>query len=399
MATVEGATHIVQYVNPAFCRLMDKPNEELLGKPLSQLLPEKDECVALLDQVFQTGKPARHTGEASSKPHPIFWSYTMWPMLAGQRLVGVMIQVTETAEVHGKTVAMNEALILGSLRQHELTQAAETSNVQLQNEITERKQTEEALRQAQALLADRATQLELLVAERTARLQETVGELEAFSYSIAHDMRAPLRAMTSFATLVQTEYARHMDETGKEYLGRIASAAQRLDRLITDILTYSSATRRELHLHPVDLEKLVREAIHNQPEFQPPRAEILIQTPLPRVIAHEPSLMQCVDNLFSNAVKFVLPGVLPRVTVRSEVVGQDVRLWFEDNGIGISLANQERIFALFGRINPVAEFEGTGIGLTIVRKAIERMGGKAGVESESGKGSRFWIQLKKSEDV
>jgi len=109
--------------------------------------------------------------------------------------------------------------------------------------------------------------------------------------------------------------------------------------------------------------------------------------------------MQCVDNLFSNAVKFVSPGVLPRVTVRSEVVGQDVRLWFEDNGIGISLPNQERIFALFGRINPVAEFEGTGIGLTIVRKAVERMGGKAGVESESGKGSRFWIQLKKSSDA
>ena len=399
MAMVEGLGHIVRYANPAFCGLMHKPAEQFIGKPFCEMLPEKEECVMLLDRIFRTGKPESYTAQEHSERDSLFWTYTMWPVMANERPIGVMIQLTETAKVHAQTVAMNEALILGSVRQHELTEAADSWNTQLQKEVTERKQAEEALRRAQALLSDRATQLELLVAERTARLQETVGELEAFSYSIAHDMRAPLRAMTAFATLVLTEHGTQLDETGKEYLGRIASAAHRLDRLVTDVLTYSSASRRELELHPVDVEKLLREAIRTQPAFQPPRAEIQIKTPLPRVIAHEPSLMQCVDNLFSNAVKFVSPGVLPRVTVRSEVVGQDVRLWFEDNGIGISLANQERIFALFGRINPLAEFEGTGIGLTIVRKAVERMGGKTGVESESGKGSRFWIQLKKSQDA
>jgi len=289
--------------------------------------------------------------------------------------------------------------MLGSVRQHELTEAADSLNAQLQTEIAERKQVGEALRLAQAELTNRALQLERLVAERTTRLQETVGELEAFSYSIAHDMRAPLRAMTGFARIIQTEHSAQLDETGTELLGRVVSAALRLDRLITDILNYSSSSRQKLNMQPVDLEKLLREAIRNQPEFQPPRAEIEIRLPLPTVSAHEPSLMQCVNNLFSNAVKFVSPGVPPRVMVRSESIGPDVRLWFEDNGIGISPGDKERIFALFGRLHPAAEFEGTGIGLAIVRKALERMGGQFGVESEPGQGSRFWIQLKQCEGV
>ncbi|MBC8096339.1 MAG: PAS domain-containing protein [Akkermansiaceae bacterium] len=399
IATVEGATHIVRYVNPAFCQLMDKPRERLLGKPISELLPKKDECVTLLDRVFRTKKPESHIEQEHSKPHPVFWSYLMWPVLADELLVGVMIQVTETAQFHEKTLAMNEALMLGSVRQHELTEASESLNAQLRAEIKVRKRVEEELRRTQAELAALARELEALVAERTAALRETVGELEAFSYSIAHDMRAPLRAMTGFARIVQREHGEQLDETGKDLLGRVVSAAERLDRLIMDVLNYSSVTRQKLELQPVDLQKLLEEAIRNEPDFQPPHAEIEIRVPLPRVIAHEPSLMQCANNLLSNAVKFVLPGVTPKVTVRSEVIGQEVRLWFEDNGIGIAAGDKERIFSLFGRLNPTAEFEGTGIGLAIVRKAVDRMGGKFGVESELGRGSRFWIQFKKSEDV
>src|SRR5450830_1407740 len=142
MATVEGASHIVRYVNPAFCRLMDKPAEQLVGKPFAEMLPEKDVCVTLLDRVFRTGKPESHTEQEHSKPHPVFWSFMMWPVLADERPVGVMIQVTETAQSQEETLAMNEALLLGSLRQHELTEAANSSNVQLQMEITERKLVE-----------------------------------------------------------------------------------------------------------------------------------------------------------------------------------------------------------------------------------------------------------------
>src|SRR5471030_849265 len=142
MATVEGASHIVRYVNPAFCRLMDKPAEQLVGKPFAEILPEKDVSVTLLDRVFRTGKPESHTEQQHSKPHSVFWTYTMWPVLADELPVRVMIQVTETAQFHEKTLAMNEALMLGSLRQHELTEAANSLNVQLQDEITVRKLVE-----------------------------------------------------------------------------------------------------------------------------------------------------------------------------------------------------------------------------------------------------------------
>ena len=145
MATVEGASHIVRYVNPAFCRLMDKPMEQLVGKPFCEMLPEKDECVALLDRVFRTGNPESHTQQEHSKP-PVFWSYTVWPVLTDERIVGVIIQVTDTIKFHEKTVAMNEALLLGSVRQHELTEASDNLNAQLRTEITERKQAEQRVR-------------------------------------------------------------------------------------------------------------------------------------------------------------------------------------------------------------------------------------------------------------
>jgi len=125
MAMVEGASHIVRYVNPAFCRLIDRSKDQLVGKSFCEILPEKDECVTLLDRVFRTGKPESHTEPEHSEPHPVFWSYTAWPVIGNERPVGAIIQVTESAEFHEKMLAMTEALILGSVRQHELTEAAD----------------------------------------------------------------------------------------------------------------------------------------------------------------------------------------------------------------------------------------------------------------------------------
>jgi signal transduction histidine kinase len=158
----------------------------------------------------------------------------------------------------------------------------------------------------------------------------------------------------------------------------------------------------------VDLDKLMREVIAQNEQLQTPQAEIEWQPPLLKVMAHEPSLAQCVANLLSNAVKFVLPATTPRVKIWTEPMPGErgaagaspdagepmVRIWFEDNGIGIDSANQGRIFGIFERVHSVEQYEGTGIGLAIVRKNIERMGGSVGVQSEPGIGSRFWIQLK-----
>lgn len=152
MATVEGATHILRYANPAFCQLTGKPPEELVGIPFSELLPNRDHCVNLIERVFRTGKPLNHTEKDPSNPDPVFWSYTLWPLRTDELLVGVMIQVTESTKTHNTTVAMNEALLLSSLRQHELTEAAEELNWQLREEISERLKTARELAEKARLL-------------------------------------------------------------------------------------------------------------------------------------------------------------------------------------------------------------------------------------------------------
>ena len=179
MAMVEGSGHFVRFINPAFCQLLDVRKDDVLGLRLGDLLPKNDKCLALLDRVSRTGMPASHTEEEHSTTHPLFWSYTMWQVIAHERPQGIMIQVTETAELREKTLAMNEALMLGSVRQHELTEASNTSNASLQIEISERKLAENALKQAQAQLKHHAEELEELVAERTSELTVTNTRLEA----------------------------------------------------------------------------------------------------------------------------------------------------------------------------------------------------------------------------
>ncbi len=152
MATVEGATHLVRYVNPAFCQLLGKSSDQLLGIPLSDLLPNKVKFVPLIERVFRSGKPLNHTEKDPSTPDAVFWSYTMWPLMTDERHVGVMIQVTESTRAHETMVEMNEALLLGSLRQHELTEAAEGLNERLLREIAERERTAKELAEKARLL-------------------------------------------------------------------------------------------------------------------------------------------------------------------------------------------------------------------------------------------------------
>jgi signal transduction histidine kinase len=171
-----------------------------------------------------------------------------------------------------------------------------------------------------------------------------------------------------------------------------------MDRLIQDLLTYTRLSRREIHMQPVALEKLVREVIEQYPEMQAPLAAVAVVSPLHAVKAHEPSLSQAVSNLLCNAVKFVAPGTKPQVEVRTELRGDQVRLLVRDNGIGVPPAHTDRLFGMFERVHPDKKYEGTGIGLAIVRKAAERMNGSAGVDSDGANGSTFWIQLPVASD-
>jgi signal transduction histidine kinase len=238
-------------------------------------------------------------------------------------------------------------------------------------------------------------ELERLVAERTASLQELVGELEHFSHTITHDMRAPLRAMRAFSEMLKDASRQRLGEEERSFVGRIITGAERMDALITDALNYSKAVRSELPLGPVDVERLVRGMLDTYPEFQ--AAQITIAGKLPLVMGNEAGLTQCFSNLIGNAVKFGRPGTRAKVRIGGEVLADGhhsgwVRLSVEDDGIGISKEMLPRVFHMFARgSSPLA---GTGIGLALARKVVERMGGRIGVASELGRGSRFWVELK-----
>jgi two-component system, chemotaxis family, CheB/CheR fusion protein len=258
-------------------------------------------------------------------------------------------------------------------------------------DITQRKQAEEALRGVSDRLANQAAELEKAVAERTEKLREMVSELEGFSYSVAHDLRAPVRAMQSFSNILAEECGDQLSVKGKDYIRRITTSAERMDKLIQDVLNYSRIVRSPSPLVQVDMGKLISGILESYEYLQSPAAEILLEGHFPQVMANEALLTQCISNLLGNAVKFVVPGVTPRVRVWAEMRHSRVRLFFKDNGIGIEKEEHEKIFEIFQQLDK--RYEGTGIGLAIVKKAIERMGGKVGLESEPGQGSAFWLEL------
>lgn len=397
MVEVEGPDHLVCFVNPAFCALLGKQQEELLGRRFSELVCNGHECVELLDRVYATGESETHA--AADENTPAYWLFAMWPALDEQnRPERVIIQLTKATQFRQNAAALNEALLLSGLQQHDLRVSAEKSNASLALENAERRRVEAELQTAHTALRVNAARLEQTVQERTAQLRSSMAELEAFAYSLAHDLRAPVRAIHGY-----TQFALEMprEEVGPSAAGllrRVVKAATRMDSLIQDVLDLSHVIQRPMALSTVDTDALVRALVEERPELSRPRAEVGIKSPLLPVWAHEATLSQCLTNLLSNAVKFVEVGVMPRVRVWTEELKSStarpmVRLWVEDEGIGIEAKDRERIFEIFQRLNSNPNYEGSGIGLAIVRKAAERMGGRCGVESETGKGSRFWLEL------
>ncbi len=266
-------------------------------------------------------------------------------------------------------------------------------------EIHDLKQTQLALADAQAELKGHAAHLERTIVERTAKLHETIAHLESFSYTVAHDLRAPIRAMEGYARILLEDLGTDLNPEATNLLNNIARAAGHLDALTRDVLNYTKISTQHVHLEALDVDGVIHNVTAMNPALQPPHSTIAIVRPLHRVLAQPTLLGQCLSNLLDNAVKFVAPDVRPRIVVRSERRGGSVRLWIEDNGIGMDAATQDRIFGIFERARAAKEYPGTGIGLAIVARAVERMGGTHGVESEPAKGSRFWIELAAPQDI
>ena len=332
------------------------------------------------------------------------------PLMVGERLIGALAFATRNRD---------------AFRPDDIEFIATVS--QYIAVALERAMTETALQEAQESLKATAQSLETKVQERTATLQDTVAQLESFSYTVAHDLRAPIRALKGYAEMLVSDTEAPSPEKARHYLLRIGRAADRLDALTRDLLQFSSVSRQEVQLSTVNLAEMIQDLRLLRPGLQ---EDILIaKEPLHPVLANRTLLQQCLSNLFDNALKFMTPGTKPRIAFWTEKVdasesqplqfdslvfsrgqgstgqavespsnagerNERIRIWIEDNGIGIAPESRQKIFGIFERLNPVDKYEGTGIGLAIVARAMQRMGGGCGVESSrSGSGSRFWLEL------
>jgi PAS domain S-box-containing protein len=233
-----------------------------------------------------------------------------------------------------------------------------------------------------------ADELEIRIQER----EQSNAELEAFAYSVSHDLRAPLRAIVGFAEALQEDCATGLDQQGREYLEEIIKAAARMNSLVQDLLEYGRISRINLQLMPVNLSDAIHDAVRQLGSDHGGTIEVQV-SPDFWVMAHQQALAQVIFNLLSNAVKFHKKDLSPEVHLCTAAHNGSVRLSVKDNGIGIAPQHCERIWQVFERLHDRETFPGTGIGLAIVKRAITRMGGACGVESEVGKGSTFWIEL------
>jgi signal transduction histidine kinase len=222
--------------------------------------------------------------------------------------------------------------------------------------------------------------------------EQTNAELEAFSYSVSHDLRAPLRAIEGFTQAFIDDYGAKVDPAGLDYLNEVTAATRRMNRLVLDLLTFSRLSRIQFEMRPVSVAGAVRKAVGELPEG----ADRVKVDPIPtqmQVTAHEQTLIQVLTNLLGNAVKFHKPGIEPDVEVSAVRLRNCARISVRDNGIGIAPEHQERIFQVFERLHGQEEYPGTGIGLAIVKRGVQRMRGDLGLESAPGQGSTFWVEL------
>ncbi len=336
------------------------------------------------------------------------WALTPAAVLLVMGFVYLALRPTEVAKAIGTwallmssftfltavTWATAHALHRTGLERDEVQRTLEE---RVQQRTAELNKTNEALEQAKDQLAQANQDLEKTVQERTAHLKETIGSLETVCYNIAHDLRAPNRAIAGFAQVLLADPTRSLDSNVRECLRRIAAAAQRSDALTVDLLAYGRLGHADLPCSKQGLKNHLDAVVEKlAPEIAAGQASLELPAALPEVWANAAALEQVFTNLLSNALNFVSPGVRPRVTIRTEDGGAYCRVLVQDNGIGIPAEYQQRIFEVFQRLHPQEEYAGTGIGLAIVQKAVERMGGRVGVTSSLGDGSCFWFELPKA---
>lgn len=256
-------------------------------------------------------------------------------------------------------------------------------------ERRQRRRAREALQQLNA-------QLETRIDARTAALNAKSRELESFAYSVAHDLKAPLRGIDGYSRLLLDEYEQNLDKDGRKFLHTIQGATDEMNQMIDDLLSYSRFERRELTSERIELAPIVNSLVEEKRREATERAiDFVVDVNGSTINTDVNGLTQSLRNYLDNAVKFTSNVTKPRIEVGSKESTNSCVLWVRDNGIGFDMKNRDRIFDLFQRLEGTGDYPGTGVGLAIVRKAMKRMGGRAWAESEPGQGATFYLEIPK----
>jgi signal transduction histidine kinase/ActR/RegA family two-component response regulator len=392
MVEVEGPEHTVCFVNPAFCRLLDLTSEQLVGKHFTDIVQNGHSCVPLLDRVYQTGQSETHVESDNSQSDPAHWLFAMWPSLGVNREPErVVIQLTRSVHFHQNVAAMNEALILGALRQHELREIAETSNSQLQTEIAERKVAGIALHDAIDHLREAKS-----AAERGSRTKDD------FLAALSHELRTPLTPVLLTAATLREDPRLPTDV--RDQMDVIERSIALEARLIDDLLDLTKISRGKLEFRPepCDAHQLIAYAV-DIVRADANAKEIVINCSLSAksawLVADSTRFQQVIWNLLRNAVKFTPPHGRVSVRTRNETNESGaswLRIEVSDTGIGIQPERLEEIFLPFdqGGLTGDHRFGGVGLGLAIARAVVQLHSGR--ITAQSGgrnHGSTIIVEL------
>ncbi len=363
IAGVEGAAHRVTYVNPAFCLLVKKTKEELIGQEFASIEPIGQQCALLLDQVYRTGSAETRTVRERSGSYPLC-SYAMWPVLSGEsHAKGVIVQVVEETSINQDVVAMNEALMLGLIRQHELTEQAQRLNAQLEDEIAARKNAEAALIRSEKLAS--------------------VGRMSAV---IAHEINNPLAAVTDLLYLVRS--IEGMPDPALEYLETADAELKRVAHITRQTLGFYRETAAPTTFAMAGLLTSVLDLMRAKVRAKQAVVDCQCDSAL-EITAMHGELRQVLSNLLANSLDAI--GENGRIIFRVSLSRDPrdgairIRITIADSGKGIDSAALPQIFEPFFTTKDTI---GNGLGLWVSKQIIEKHGGSIRVRSCANRGQR-----------
>lgn len=382
--------------NRAASHFVGKPVTNVLGRDDRDLFPpeQAEMLMATGRQVMRQEQALTREEALDTADGPRVFLATKGPLrdAAGRviGLFGISRDITEQKRAERERQAEQEAALD---RQRQVRQALLN---QMQDANAARAKAETAL----AALRELNATLEARVKQRTSELEILTQSLESFVYSVSHDLKAPLRGVEGYGRLLEEDYGDRLNEEGKLFIANILAGVRRMNELIDDLLAYSRMERRKLDTGILTPGLLVRKALEERAADIAARGvEVITDLPPLTVLGDADGLALVLRNLLENALKFCGRSPAPRIEIGARREGGQVRLWVRDNGIGFDMKYHDRIFEIFQRLHRLEDYPGTGIGLALVRKAMERMGGRVWAESEPERGAVFYLELPAAADI